>query len=266
MLPMRFFRKPDVRARERLVAVHVLRDVRLDLPALAVLPDRAGLLAAQRRACGSCRGRSRRCSSPRSRARCRTGSRGRRSSGSASRSRRSALAWMGLVSTPTVAYSELIAPFVLAGIGMSLFFAPVANIVLSAVRPEEEGQASGRQQRDPRARRRVRRRRSRVGLRAAFGGYESGQAFIDGMNPALIIGGIVVALGAVAAFAIPGRPRTTRGGRRRASCPKSPSRVASAETELRRHADERDGDQGEGGEGAPSARSPQRPRRRSAGR
>ena len=26
---------------------------------------------------------------------------------------------------------------------MALFFAPVANIVLSAVRPEEEGQASG---------------------------------------------------------------------------------------------------------------------------
>ena len=29
------------------------------------------------------------------------------------------------------------------GIGMGLFFAPVANVVLSAVRPEEEGQASG---------------------------------------------------------------------------------------------------------------------------
>ena len=40
--------------------------------------------------------------------------------------------------TPT-----LVAPFVLSGIGMALFFAPVANVVLSAVRPEEEGQASG---------------------------------------------------------------------------------------------------------------------------
>ena len=29
------------------------------------------------------------------------------------------------------------------------------------------------------------------------------------MNPALIIGGIVVGLGALAAFAIPGRPRKT---------------------------------------------------------
>jgi hypothetical protein len=33
--------------------------------------------------------------------------------------------------------------FVLAGAGMGLFFAPIANVVLSAVRPEEEGKASG---------------------------------------------------------------------------------------------------------------------------
>ena len=54
-----------------------------------------------------------------------------------------ALAWIGLVSTPTVPYSSLIAPFIVAGVGMALFFAPVANVVLSAVRPEQEGQASG---------------------------------------------------------------------------------------------------------------------------
>jgi EmrB/QacA subfamily drug resistance transporter len=116
------------------------------------------------------------------------------------------LAWLGLVSTPTVAYSELIAPFVIAGIGMSLFFAPMANIVLSAVRPQEEGQASG-------ANNAVRELGGVFGvavLAAVFarvGGYESGQAFSDGMNPALILGAVVVALGALAAFAIPGRPR-----------------------------------------------------------
>ena len=46
MLPMRFFRNRTFALDERLVAVHVLRDVRLDLPAGPVLPDRAGLLAA----------------------------------------------------------------------------------------------------------------------------------------------------------------------------------------------------------------------------
>jgi len=116
------------------------------------------------------------------------------------------LAWMGLVSTPTVPYSELIAPFVIAGIGMSLFFAPMANIVLSAVRPQEEGQASG-------ANNAIRELGGVFGVAvlaavfARFGGYESAQAFTDGMNPALIIGGIVVAFGAIAAFAIPGTPR-----------------------------------------------------------
>ena len=38
---------------------------------------------------------------------------------------------------------DLVIPFILSGVGMALFFAPVANVVLSAVRPEEEGQASG---------------------------------------------------------------------------------------------------------------------------
>ncbi len=66
--------QPDVRAREHRVPVHVLRDVRLDLPARAVLPDRAGLLAAAVRACGSCRGRRCRSSSRRSPARSPTGS------------------------------------------------------------------------------------------------------------------------------------------------------------------------------------------------
>jgi EmrB/QacA subfamily drug resistance transporter len=116
------------------------------------------------------------------------------------------LVWLGLVSTPTVAYSTLIAPFVLAGIGMSLFFAPMANIVLSAVRPEEEGQASG-------ANNAIRELGGVFGVAvlasvfASFGGYESGQSYVDGMNPALVLGGVVVGLGALAAFLIPGRKR-----------------------------------------------------------
>jgi hypothetical protein len=40
---------------------------------------------------------------------------------------------------------------------------------------------------------------------ARLGGYQSGDAFVDGMNPAILVGAAVVALGAVAAFAIPRR-------------------------------------------------------------
>jgi MFS family permease len=53
------------------------------------------------------------------------------------------LAWLGAAMTPTVAYLSLVPGFVISGIGMALFFAPVANVVLSAVLPSEEGQASG---------------------------------------------------------------------------------------------------------------------------
>jgi EmrB/QacA subfamily drug resistance transporter len=118
-----------------------------------------------------------------------------------------ALAWIGLVSEPTTPYAELVVPFIVAGVGMALFFAPMAYVVLSAVRPEEEGQASG-------ANNAIRELGGVFGVAvlasvfAHAGGYESGEAFVDGMNPAILIGAAVVALGAVAAFAIPRRRRT----------------------------------------------------------
>ncbi len=116
------------------------------------------------------------------------------------------LAWLGLVSTPEVAYSALVTPFVLAGIGMALFFAPAANVVLSAVRPAEEGQASG-------ANNAIRELGGVFGVAvlasvfARQGGYGSAQAFADGMSPALLLGAFVVGLGSLAAFMIPGRLR-----------------------------------------------------------
>ena len=70
---------------------------------------------------------------------------------------------------------------------MGLFFAPVANVVLSAVRPEEEGQASG-------ANNAIRELGGVFGVAvlasvfAHYGGYESGQAFVDGLVPAICIG------------------------------------------------------------------------------
>src|SRR5579864_7499266 len=53
------------------------------------------------------------------------------------------LTWIAAVSTPSTPYIEIVAPFALSGIGMGLFFAPVSNVVLSAVRPHEQGKASG---------------------------------------------------------------------------------------------------------------------------
>ena len=57
-----------------------------------------------------------------------------------------ALGWMAAICSPTVPYADLVPAFVMAGVGMSLYFAPVANLVLSSVRRDEEGKASGVEQ------------------------------------------------------------------------------------------------------------------------
>jgi MFS family permease len=117
------------------------------------------------------------------------------------------LGWIAAVTTPTVAYVEFVGPFLISGVGMALFFAPVANVVLSAVKPEEEGQASG-------ANNAIRELGGVFGVAVlaavftAHGGYASGQQFVDGMAPAVLIGAALVAVGAVAAFAIKRGPQT----------------------------------------------------------
>jgi MFS family permease len=100
-----------------------------------------------------------------------------------------------------------VVPFVLSGVGMGLFFAPVANLVLSAVRPEEEGQASG-------ANNAIRELGGVLGVAvlasifAHYGGYGTGETFVNGLTPAIWVGAVVVGLGAVAALLIPRRKRT----------------------------------------------------------
>jgi EmrB/QacA subfamily drug resistance transporter len=112
------------------------------------------------------------------------------------------LGWLAAVSTPTVPYSQLVVPFILSGAGMAMFFAPVANVVLSSVRPEEEGQASG-------ANNAIREVGGVFGVAvlasvfAQYGGYGTPQTFVDGLTPAIWVGAIVVGVGALISLAIP---------------------------------------------------------------
>ena len=116
------------------------------------------------------------------------------------------LGWFAAIATPDVAYSAQVPALVLAGIGMGLFFAPVAAVVLSTVRPEQEGKASG-------ATNAIRELGGVFGvavLAAVFAGrgsYVSGEAFVDGMVPAIWVGAIFVAIAAVLAAFIAGRRR-----------------------------------------------------------
>jgi EmrB/QacA subfamily drug resistance transporter len=111
------------------------------------------------------------------------------------------LASIAALTTPTIPYWQLVVPFMVSGIGMAMFWAPVANVVLSSVTPAEEGQASGAQNA-------IRELGGVFGVAVLasvwshYGGYQSGTSFVDGMLPALWIGAAVVLAGAVAAFAI----------------------------------------------------------------
>jgi hypothetical protein len=83
---------------------------------------------------------------------------------------------------------------------MALVFAPSANAVLSAVRTDQAGQASG-------ATNAIRELGGVLGVSVlatvftSHGGYSSPQAFVNGLTPALWVGAAVLAVGALVATA-----------------------------------------------------------------
>lgn len=115
-----------------------------------------------------------------------------------------ALAWLSTLLDPATPYSEVIVPFVMAGTGMALVFAPSANAILAAVRPKEAGQASG-------ATNAIREVGGVLGVAvlasvfAAHGSYLSPEAYSDGVAAALPVGAAALAAGAIAALFVPRR-------------------------------------------------------------
>ena len=114
------------------------------------------------------------------------------------------------VTSPTVAYLTLVPAFVIAGVGMSLFFAPVANVVLSSVRRDQEGIASG-------ANNAIRELGGVFGIAvlgavfSAHGSYLSGAAFVSGLVPAIWVGAAAVAVATAAALFLPRMRQATAG-------------------------------------------------------
>jgi EmrB/QacA subfamily drug resistance transporter len=123
-----------------------------------------------------------------------------------------ALGWLAAISSVDVAYIRLVVPFAIAGTGMALVFAPVANVLLSVVRPDEQGKASG-------ANNAIREVGGALGvavLAAVFSGsgsYRSGQTFVNGLTPAVWTGAAVLGVGALIALVVPAAAgRKTRVG------------------------------------------------------
>ena len=111
------------------------------------------------------------------------------------------LGWIAAISTPTMPYIDVVLPFTISGAGMALFFAPVANVVLSSVGVSEQGQASG-------ANNAIRELGGVLGVAvlasifAHEGGYRSAHTFTHGMSVAVYVGAVILAAGSVAAFLV----------------------------------------------------------------
>jgi EmrB/QacA subfamily drug resistance transporter len=115
-----------------------------------------------------------------------------------------AIGWLATISSPSVPYGDLVIPFIMAGTGMAMVFAPAANAVLGAVRPQEAGQASG-------ATNAIRELGGVLGIAvlatvfANNGSYASPEAYTNGMSAAIWVGAAVLAIGALTALLVPGR-------------------------------------------------------------
>ena len=120
------------------------------------------------------------------------------------------LGWIAAVSSADVPYSSLVGPFIVSGIGMGMFFAPVANIVLTAVGRRDEGKASG-------ASNAIREVGGVFGVAvlasifSRVGGYETPEAFNEGLVAATWVGAAVVGAGALIALLVPGKRRQEVG-------------------------------------------------------
>jgi EmrB/QacA subfamily drug resistance transporter len=119
-----------------------------------------------------------------------------------------ALGWLATELSATLSYDRMIVPFMMAGAGMALVFAPAANAVLGSVREHEAGQASG-------ATNAIREVGGVMGvsvLASVFsgaGGYATPSTFVSGLIPAVAVAAAVLGLGAIVALAIPALRRTS---------------------------------------------------------
>jgi len=112
------------------------------------------------------------------------------------------LTWFALLVAAHVSYASQLPGLILSGIGMALFFTPVAAVLMGSVRSEEQGMASG-------ANNALREVGGALGIAVltsvftAHGGYAGPQAFANGLIPALWVGASAIALAAVAGLLIP---------------------------------------------------------------
>jgi EmrB/QacA subfamily drug resistance transporter len=120
------------------------------------------------------------------------------------------LLWLALLLTPGTPYLDMVPAFILAGTGMTLFFVPLASLVLSSVPSSLEGIASGTNS----AFRELGGVLGIAVLGAVFsssGSYATPQDYVNGLGPAILVGAAVVVLGVLTALLVPSVKRARAG-------------------------------------------------------
>lgn len=116
------------------------------------------------------------------------------------------LAWLAAEARPGVGYGSLIVPLILAGVGISMCFPTVANLVLGSVPANDTGVAAGTNS----ALKELGGVFGVAGLSAAFsahGSYASASTAMAGFRAALALAAIASAIGVLAAMLSPGRSK-----------------------------------------------------------
>jgi EmrB/QacA subfamily drug resistance transporter len=114
--------------------------------------------------------------------------------------------WIALIASPDLAYTQLLVPMVIAGVGISMAIPAAQASVLGSVSEESVGKAAGTNS--------VMRELGgvfgiaiTVAVFSGAGSYASPQAFVDGFGPAMAVAAAVAVVGAVAGSFLPGRGR-----------------------------------------------------------
>jgi EmrB/QacA subfamily drug resistance transporter len=120
------------------------------------------------------------------------------------------MAWLALIVEPGISYSQMLAPFIVAGIGVSMAIPAAQNSVVGSISEQEVGKAAG-------ANSMMRELGGVFGIAiavavfAAAGSYASVSAFADGFQPAILVAAGLSLVGAFIGLALPGR-RAAAGG------------------------------------------------------
>jgi EmrB/QacA subfamily drug resistance transporter len=114
------------------------------------------------------------------------------------------MAWLALIAEPDLAYTQLLAPFIIAGVGVSMAIPAAQNSVVGSVASEAIGKAAG-------VNSMMRELGGVFGIAvavavfAAAGSYASAQAFTNGFAPATAVSAGFALVGALSAVLLPSR-------------------------------------------------------------